>query len=158
MLAGNIEFAEIFYALMERMRKIGISGAFSGIPLLSPAQMVLLDLIANSDGCGVQDIADRLKLSPPTVSVGVRRLESADLITRSPNPQDKRAIKFSLTEKGRETQAQSQHSRRKKMEVILTGLDSAERGIFLKLLEKAITSAEIRQDTFHHSDAEPNTI
>lgn len=136
------QFSEKFYALMERMRKLDIGSASSEVPLISPAQMALLDLIAASDGCGVQDIADRLDLSPPTVSVGVRKLEEAGLITRTPNPQDKRAVQFFLTAEGRSVQTQSQDFRRKKMEIILTGLEPEEQDVFIKLLEKAIQSAE----------------
>jgi DNA-binding MarR family transcriptional regulator len=109
--------------------------------------MALLDLIAASDGCGVQDIADRLHLTPPTVSVGVRKLEEAGLVTRTPHSQDKRAVIFFLSDEGRGVQARSQDFRRKKMETILAGLEPEEQTEFLRLLEKAIQAAEAKNIT-----------
>jgi len=133
---------EIFLALMERMRKLGMGDSASGTALVSPAQMALLDWIAAADGCGVQDIAEGLGLTPPTVSVGVKRLEEAGLLKRKPNPQDKRAVQFFLTAKGRALRKQSQEFRHKKLEMILTGLNPEEQETLLGLLAKAIQSAE----------------
>lgn len=133
---------EIFLALMSRLRKLGMGGSASGTALVSPAQMALLDWIAASDGCGVQDIADGLNLTPPTVSVGVRRLEEAGLLKRKPNPQDKRAVQFFLTAKGQSLQKQSQNFRRQKLELILSGLTQQEQETLLELLGKALQAAE----------------
>jgi DNA-binding MarR family transcriptional regulator len=104
--------------------------------------MALLDWIAASHGCGVQDIADGLKLTPPTVSVGVRRLEEAGLLKRKPNPQDKRSVQFFLTARGQTVQQHSQNFRRKKLELILSGLTQQEQETLLGLLGKALQAAE----------------
>ncbi|MEW6241854.1 MAG: MarR family winged helix-turn-helix transcriptional regulator [Chloroflexota bacterium] len=140
---------EQFFSLMTRLRKLGMGNPASGTALVSPAQMALLDWIAASDGCGVQDIADGLGLTSPTVSVGVRRLEQAGLLKRRPNPQDKRAVQFFLTAKGQSLQEQSQIFRRQKLELILSGLTQTEQDSLLELLAKALQVAESR-------DAEEN--
>jgi DNA-binding MarR family transcriptional regulator len=127
---------------MNRLRKLGMGGSASGTALASPSQMALLDWIAASDGCGVQDIADGLNLTPPTVSVSVRRLEDAGLIKRKPDPQDKRAVQFFLTAKGQSLQKQSQTFRRQKLELILSGLTQQEQETLMKLLAKALQAAE----------------
>jgi DNA-binding MarR family transcriptional regulator len=136
------EGGEIFLALMNRLRKLGMSDSASGTALVSPSQMALLDWIAASDGCGVQDIADGLNLTPPTVSVGVRRLEDAGLLKRKSHPQDKRAVQFFLTAKGQSLQKQSQVFRRQKLEIILSGLTQQEQETLLELLGKALQAAE----------------
>jgi len=135
---------ERFLALMDRLRKLGLGNPASGTALVSPAQMALLDWIAASDRCGVQDIADGLKLTPPTVSVGVRRLEDAGLLKRKPDPHDKRAVQFFLTAKGQSLQRQSQDFRRQKLELILSGLTQSEQDTLLGLLGKALQAAESR--------------
>jgi len=136
------ESGEIFLALMNRLRKLGMGDSASGTALASPSQMALLDWIAASDGCGVQDIAEGLGLTPPTVSVGVKRLEEAGLLKRKPNPQDKRAVQFFLTAKGQSLQKQSQTFRRQKLELILSGLTQQEQETLLELLGKALQTAE----------------
>lgn len=133
---------EQFFNLMNRLRKLGMGNSASGTTLASPSQMALLDWIAASDGCGVQDIAEGLSLTPPTVSVGVRRLEEAGLLKRKPNPQDKRAVQFFLTAKGQTLQRQSQNFRRHKLELILSGLTQEEQDTLLTLLGKALQAAE----------------
>ncbi|KAF0108102.1 MAG: MarR family transcriptional regulator [Anaerolineaceae bacterium] len=135
---------ERFLHLMNRLRKLGLGNPSSGTGLVSPAQMALLDWIAASHGCGVQDIADGLKLTSPTVSVGVRRLEETGLLERKPNPQDKRAVQFFLTAEGQSLRQQSQNFRRKKLELILSGLTRPEQDTLLQLLEKALHAAESR--------------
>jgi DNA-binding MarR family transcriptional regulator len=127
---------------MDRLRKLGLGNQASGTALVSPSQMALLDWIAASDGCGVQDIADGLNLTPPTVSVGVRRLEEAGLLKRKPHSQDKRAVQFFLTSKGQSLQKQSQNFRRQKLELILSGLTQQEQETLLELLTKALQAAE----------------
>jgi DNA-binding MarR family transcriptional regulator len=134
--------AERFLQIMNRMRKLGLGDSSSSTTQVSPAQMALLDWIAASDGCGVQDIAEGLGLTPPTVSVGVKRLEYSGFLKRKPNPQDKRAVQFFLTAKGQSAQQQAQGFRRKKMEIILSGLAPEEQEILLSLLEKALQTAE----------------
>jgi len=136
------ESGEIFLALMNRLRKLGMGDSASGTALASPSQMALLDWIAASDGCGVQDIAEGLGLTPPTVSVGVKRLEEAGLLKRKPNPQDKRAVQFFLTAKGQSLQKQSQTFRRQKLKLILSGLTQQEQETLLELLGKALQTAE----------------
>jgi DNA-binding MarR family transcriptional regulator len=133
---------ERFFQLMSRLRNFGVGSSESGTALVSHAQMALMDWIAASDGCGVQDIADGLNLTPPTVSVGVKRLEEAGLLKRKPNPQDKRAVQFFLTAKGQSLQKQSQVFRRRKLELILSGLTQQEQETLLELLGKALQAAE----------------
>jgi len=127
---------------MDRLRKLGLGAPASGTGLVSPAQMALLDWIAASNGCGVQDIAAGLGLTPPTVSVGVRRLEAAGLLKRKPNPQDKRSVQFFLTARGQALQQQSRNFRRQKLELILSGLTQQEQETLLGLLAKALQAAE----------------
>ena len=134
---------ERFLQLMNRLRKLGLGNAASGNAQISPAQMSLLDWVAASHGCGVQDIADGLKLTPPTVSVGVRRLEEAGLIKRESNPQDKRSVQFYPTRRGQALQRQFQESHRNKFRLLLSGLTPQEQEMFLGLLEKALNAAEI---------------
>jgi len=136
---------ERFFQLMNRLRNFGVGSSASGTALVSPSQMTLLDFIAASNGCGVQDIANGLNLTPPTVSVGVKRLEEAGLLKRKPNPQDKRAVQFFLTAKGKSIQQQSLTFRRQKLELILSGLTQQEQETLLELLGKAIQAAESKK-------------
>jgi DNA-binding MarR family transcriptional regulator len=137
---------ERFLAIMDRLRKMGLGNPSSGTMLISPAQMTLLDWIHTSPGCGVQNIAEGLELTPPTVSVGVRRLEEAGLLKRKPDPQDKRSVQLFLTVRGQAVQQQSVNFRRQKLELILSSLTLQEQETLLHLLAKALQTVETRNN------------
>lgn len=128
--------------LFERLRQL----TFSQHPLqdspVSMAQLTLLEWVAASPGCGVQQMAEGLGLSAPTVSVAVRRLEEAGWLQRQTHPQDARAIQISLTAEGRALYERARAFQRGKVLRLLAGLTPQESATLLALLEKAIAAAE----------------
>jgi DNA-binding MarR family transcriptional regulator len=132
---------ERFFELMKRLRKLGLDTQPLDVAV-SPAQMSLLDWIAASPGCGVQDIADGMRLTPPTVSVGVRKMEESSLVERKPNPLDGRSVQFFLTRRGQALQRKIQDSHRQKFRRLLAGLTPQEQEMLLQLLERALQAAE----------------
>jgi len=128
--------------LFERLRKLALGQhplEDSGVTM---PQLTLLDWIAATPGCGIQEIATGLGLTAPTVSVGVRRLEMAGLLERRPDPQDGRAIQLFLTAQGQALHQRARAFRREKMRRLLAGLTAEERATLLALLERAISAAE----------------
>ena len=128
--------------LIKRLRQLGLDQFPDDETPLSPAQMVLLEQIAYFPGSGVGDIADHLELSPPTVSVGVSKLETRGLIDRKPDPVDGRSVQFFLTERGQRLDEKIHHARQEKLTRLLGGLDPQDQERFLRLLEQALTAAE----------------
>ena len=133
---------ERFLNLMKRVRKLGLDTNACMHGSVTPAQVTILDWIAVSPGRGVQEIADGLGLTPPTVSVGVRKLEESGLVERKPNPSDKRSVQFFLTEQGQILQEMIQDAHRRKFQRLLAGLNTQEQETLLHLLERAIQTAE----------------
>ena len=131
-----------FINLMKRLRKLGLDAYALKDVSISTAQMTLLDWISTSPGCGVQDIANALKQTAPTISVGVRKLEKSKLVKRKSNPLDRRSVQFFLTPKGDVLQKQIQRYHHRKFQLLLSGLIPQEQERLLKLLEKAILIAE----------------
>jgi len=128
--------------LMNRLRGVGPGlPPFEGVPI-TPAQLFLLDWVATSPGCRIREMADGLRLTPPTVSVGVRRLEEAGLVERRPDPKDRRAVRLFLTAEGEALYQRVQEFRRRKAQRLLAGLSPQEQETLLNLLERAISMAE----------------
>ena len=128
--------------LFIRLRQLDFDHCPDVSGLISPAQMALLDKIAEHPGCGVQDIADHLGISPPTVSVGVSKLEESGMVERKPNPNDARSVQFYPTERGEALHEKFHKSRLRKFRRLMAGLNLKEQEDLLQLLEKALNHAE----------------
>ncbi|NOY99691.1 MAG: MarR family transcriptional regulator [Chloroflexi bacterium] len=134
--------AQRFLKLATRLRRLGADAPVSDGALISPSHLALLEYVATFPGCGVQEIADGLKLSPPTVSVGVRQLEKMDWLARQPHPDDRRAIQLFLTSTGEDVYRRAHAFHRRKFGRLLQGLTPEERDTLLTLLERAVNAAE----------------
>ena len=131
-----------FSKLASRLRRLG-----SGTPQVddvatSPSHLGLVEYVASNLDCGIQEMAEALKLSTPTVSISVRQLEKNGLIERKPNPEDGRAVQLFLTQKGKEVHQRANSFHRRKFEQLLAGLNEDERDTLLNLLERALDAAE----------------
>ena len=65
-----------------------------------PGQIPVLGLLAHRDGLSQKEIAERLRIKPPTVNVTVQRLEKAGFLYRKADEKDQRISRIYLTEKG----------------------------------------------------------
>ncbi len=72
-----------------------------GVMAQSTARLVMSHLAVNGS-MGQLEIVELTRLKPPTVSTLLRRMESEGYITRVTDEKDKRAIRVTLSEKGRE--------------------------------------------------------
>lgn len=145
MVSQSASAEDRLLGLLNRLRKLG-----PGLPpfeavQITPSQLLLLDWIANSPGCSIQEIASGLRVTPPTVSVAVRRLEKAGLLKRQPDPRDGRAVQIFLTAQGEKLYRKVQDFRRRKARRLIAGLTPQEQKTLLDLLEKAISTAEKEQ-------------
>jgi len=142
------ESAQRFIRLTARLRRLEPGETPAEIMNeVSPSQLALIEYIANHPHCGVQEVAEALRLATPTVSIGVRTLERNGLIARQPNPLDRRAVQLSLTSKGEEVYQRASAFHRQKFEHLLSGLSPEERETLISLLEKALNAAEQNKET-----------
>ena len=135
------ESAQRFLKLSSRLRRLGSENDQEEMSV-SPSHLALVEYVARHAGCGIQEMAEALKLSTPTISVGVRQLEERTFLSRQPHPEDGRAVQLFLTATGRALQERSQLFHRRKFEQLLSGLQPEERNTLLDLLERALDAAE----------------
>ena len=141
----NKSMEERALELFQRLRQLDFDHCPNVDGIISPAQMTLLDKISKNPGCGVQDIAEQLNISSPTVSVGVGKLEESGLVTRKPNPEDRRSVQFFPTPHGENLHKKFQQSRLQKFRRLLAGLTIQEQETMLQLLEKALNNTELSE-------------
>lgn len=131
--------------LMQRLLKLRLAEIPRLDYDLSFSQMEVLWFIQRSPKCRVQDIADGLGITPPSVSVALRRLEEAGWLERHPDPEDGRATCSALTKKSMQMMARVKAAQYKGIEQFLMGLTANEKDSLVSLLDKAISTAEIRK-------------
>lgn len=107
---------------------------------LTESQLGLLLSLSEHPGCRVQDTAKRLELTAPTISIGVRRLESMGLVLRDADPDDQRAVCLYLSPQGRRIASKARALRAAKVEKMLALLTEDEQQSFLVMLEKVATA------------------
>jgi DNA-binding MarR family transcriptional regulator len=130
-----------FINLLKHISTLPLIRLPEDIELSRPAVTVLL-WISRSPGCGVLDIAKGLQLTPPTISVGIRRLEKAGWLERRNDPEDRRARPLFLTPKGEVIVAQVRVHRTQILGTFLSGLTQEEQEQLVHLLERGVNAME----------------
>ncbi|MEA4884406.1 MAG: MarR family transcriptional regulator [Clostridia bacterium] len=69
-----------------------------------PGQVGCLWIISSNDGIAQRDLARRLHVARPTVTVMLQKMEKAGIITRRNDDDDQRLTRIYLTEAGRKLQ------------------------------------------------------
>lgn len=68
---------------------------------LYKGQPLILGLLEHYPGITQQELADRLEVSKATIAASLKRMEKAGFIQRSPDPQDTRRNRITITDLGR---------------------------------------------------------
>ncbi|MBA4365374.1 MAG: MarR family transcriptional regulator [Coprothermobacter sp.] len=109
---------------------------------LTESQLSLLLSLSEHPGCRVQDTAQRLDLTAPTISIGVRRLERMGLVLRDADPDDQRAVCLYLSPQGRRIASKARSLRAAKLETMLSALTVDEQESLLAMLERAVPDTD----------------
>lgn len=91
------------------------------------AQARLLSVIEDRGVARISDLAALDHCAQPTMTMQVRRLEQAGLVTRAPDPNDARAVLIRITPKGVHTLARARTDRAAVVDPALARLDAEDR-------------------------------
>jgi DNA-binding MarR family transcriptional regulator len=123
------------------LRQVRVQDAASG---LAPARLSALSVLVFGGAMSLNELARAEQVRPPTMSRIVDALESANLVRRTVNPQDRRAVVLEATEKGTAILWQGRKRRVKFLAKHLSRLTAAERKNIDDAI-KAIQKAMARQ-------------
>ena len=74
-----------------KLKKLGIH----------PRQIPILAVLYKEDGCSQKELAAKLGVKPPTVTVSIQRLEKSGLLIRKQDEKDQRVSRIFLSEEGK---------------------------------------------------------
>jgi DNA-binding MarR family transcriptional regulator len=122
------------------LRQVRVQDAATG---LAPARLSALSVLVFGGAMSLNELARAEQVRPPTMSRIVDALESEDLVRRTINQQDRRAVVLEATEKGTAILWQGRKRRVKFLAKHLSHLSDTERKKIedaIKAIQKAMTS------------------
>lgn len=102
-------------------------------------------IVLNDSGRITQrELTQKLGIQPGSVSEILSKMESAELIARTPNGADRRTTDISLTDKGKMLAAEAAEKRRQRHAAMFSCLTEEEKKVLLSLMEKVYADWEQR--------------
>lgn len=120
---------EKIFALLNRLSRAGY-----GAPHGKNSQNLILKILSKSERMTQRELTAQLGIQPGSASEIIKKLESAGLITRQSNSEDRRTVDIALTDAGK-AQAEASHSHHANHTLFETLTDD-EKQQLLTLLEK----------------------
>lgn len=121
--------------LMQVARTLRRRWAAAYAPLgLTPHQARALRVTGEHDGLRLSAIAEALRITPRSATEVVDALQKSGLVTREPDPTDRRAILVTLTETGRRTLTDLSEARTRESDDFFARLTPAERSTLREIL------------------------
>lgn len=89
-----------------------------------------------NDGQTQAQLAEQLAVEPPTVTKMLQRMESAGLVTRKPDKQDRRAQRVYLTAKGKRLRQRVDKLLNKLANQTIDGLSARQQATLRSMLDR----------------------
>ncbi len=115
-------------AFNERLKPLG----------MTRVQWTALYYLGKCDGISQKELAEKMNIKSSTVARLIDRMENDKLVIRSEDPEDRRAVKLVLTEKGKDLREKLLPEGEKMSKVFANGLTDEEIEIFLKVINKMV--------------------
>lgn len=109
---------------------------------LSPARVRLLTTLRHRPGSRMRDLADALGVSGRAITPMVDALESEGLVTRKPDPDDRRAFRLALTDAGLGAIDRIESLQEQVSADIFSGMSAADRRELARLLRAFLDAAQ----------------
>lgn len=122
---------EISRLFRGRLRAMDDGGAMS-----QPGAHLVLSWLGMHDGICQRELVEATHLRPPTVSVLLRDMEEEGLVERKGDPDDQRAVRVYLTEKGRASDRENIETIHTLDKIGLRGLSEEEIRTLMTLLPR----------------------
>jgi DNA-binding MarR family transcriptional regulator len=118
-----------------RLHRARINGRLADLGLFAGQEQVL-QVLTTTEALTITQLADALRVRPPTVSKMITRLAMVGLTERHGGPDDARVVQVRLTQEGRRKAAAVAGLWDEVEDELLIGLDAKERRRLRKLLRK----------------------
>jgi DNA-binding MarR family transcriptional regulator len=133
---NNITISSVLYEICKQRRNL-LNKQLTTIGLYAGQDMLLHYLSLGPDeGMMVLELTEKMAVQTSTISNMIRRMEARGLIHKQSDAQDKRALRISITAKGKEILKEVAMIWKKTREQTIKGLTEKEQKTLSDLLEK----------------------
>lgn len=101
---------------------------------LKPWQAGMLFALHHNSGLSQRELAKTMRLTPPTITSGIQKMEKQELIERRSDKQDQRIMRLYLTEKAENCIEQIQDVVRQMEEMLVQGFTIEEKILLKRFL------------------------
>ena len=101
---------------------------------------MLLTELTHEDGVSQLSLVKKTRLSAPTVSIALTKLEADGLVKRETNPEDLRAVRVYITDKGREKDEYLRSICHNTEDIMLKGISDEEYKALISTLKKILSN------------------
>ena len=116
--------------------------ADAGVTSVRPAYLGVLLCLWAEDGGKTVELARCARLEPSTMTGLLDRMERDGLISREPDPNDRRAYRIFLTDAGREVKAPVQGITQKVLDSVFSGIGEEDLAGTMKVLQQVLVNVE----------------
>lgn len=106
-----------------------------------PSVHLLITLACNTNTCKLTELAALLGIEAPSVTRTVRRLEQDSLVTKTTDPNDRRATYLQITPQGKEVIARIRSAKRKRLKRLLVDWSEKDRALLTTMLQRLVEQA-----------------
>ena len=100
-----------------------------------PGRTVVLGMLAGNEGITQRDLAEKMHLARPTVTIMLQKMEHEGLVERWDDPDDQRLTRIRLTEDGRGQSKAMGDAYARYVNATIGSMSEADRTEFARLLE-----------------------
>src|ERR671935_1043783 len=131
------EAVEILIEVSRLIRTLTrLMGGANEVPAMTVTQRLALFEVGDGGSLRLNDLADRMGVSPPTASRSVDALHELGLVERVADPQDRRALRIDLTSAGKTLLADAKAKAEAAFAPAVAELSDSERATLSALLRR----------------------
>ena len=131
----NIEDARVFIVMHQLMHLSRYQAVRRMEDMeLNPSQAGILFILNNQGRLSQRQLAEKIGITPPSMTVTLRKLEERGFITKEPDERDQRILRICLSEAGKECIEKIKSIMKDMEEILYRGFSVEERLLFQRLL------------------------
>jgi DNA-binding MarR family transcriptional regulator len=138
-----LESVAMSVTLAAKVQRTLFAARLATIGLRLGQPLVLLHLY-REDGLSQTQLAERLRVEPPSVTKVVRGMADAGLVVRERDPEDTRVVRVRLSDRGLALRPELEQAWQEASEQVFGGLDAGDRATLKALLDRVVDTASDR--------------